>query len=1170
MKSVYVIIFNVLFFVINSYAQIYSTHNYTPEDGIAARNVYDITQDSTGRMWFSTGYGISRYDGFKFENFNFTKEIFKISYRRIITDENGYVWCTPNFTRDSIRVFKNNQWISIPPPNHPNIYEENTAFDLYYENGNPVFCLGTGDGIFINKDNSWKRYAIEDGLISNEVLNICVYNKSFYISTNKGLSIFKSGSIDNSLNNIISKEQSTILKVYFQKLNVDNKNENVRMWILLPNKLGYIENNSFKVLTADFEIPDLTNFISYSMVIDKRNNIYFGSGWVKYYLNINNGNLVRLFKENGFVSNGCTSIFLDKEDNLWVSDTKGLSKLNSLAFRNHNSSIGLEEDDVASINEITPGKYIFGHGHGITISENYRYKYISFKTFKNYKPNSTRVLDIFKDKIGNIWFSASGMGIGKLDNSDNIEWMKIPDLTMFGSIISDDNGNILASANKGIYIYKNGAFEKYLKDISPNNYIRKLFNLKDGKIWAASSTGIYIFENHTVKNIKVENNLRANSIYSIFKDNRNRILAGTLDGLYIIQNDSMVKFNENNFSVDDAVYAMVQDKKNNYWIGTSKNLVFWDGNKTKKEYNSRNGLIPGEINRSALFFDSSDRLWIGTDMGVSRYFSELDNEKSYIPKVELNGIVENGDNYFPFDSDISFSNNNNNLKFLFRGISFVDEKSMEYQIKLEGFDKDWINVKQEHIENVVYRNLKPGDYIFKVKARNNSGEWSQEVVSNKIIIENPFYYKWWFILLTILFIVISLSGFFYLHNRNRYLSKLEKEVENRTKELNKSNDDLIKANENLEERVKERTGELEESERKFRELVELLPETIYETNHEGDIILTNNAGFEKFGYTIDDLGKVSVLDVVESEDRERVQEYFRNVKSGNQLIGAEFQALKKDGSTFPIYTNSVPIMKKGEITGIRGIAFDLTSQKIIEEKLKKLSEEQKELIAAKDKFFSIIAHDLRNPFTGLLGFANVLYQDGSGFSKEEVLKYSGHIIKSAENILNLLENFLKWGRLQTGKMEVKIKRINLFEKSDKNIALLSNNAVKKEISIINYITTDIYVKADSFMLDSIIQNLLVNSIKFTPRKGKIEFSAEKSDNMVYISISDTGIGIDDEQLKNIFLIDKYNTTLGTENEPGTGLGVILCKEMIEKQYGTINIKSEVGKGSIFKFSLPSA
>lgn len=1416
MNSIHILTSIFLFAYLNCFSQIYPTHNYTPDDGLASRTVYDITQDSTGRMWFSTGLGVSRYDGYKFENFCFSKDVSKISYKRIKTDEKGFVWCIPFYTRDSIKVFENNSWKSITPPNSKTIYNENTSFNLFYENTIPVLCLGTLEGIFIYRNNIWKRYATENGLASNEITDVCVYEKKFYVSTKKGLSIFNSDSIDNSINNIISKEPTIVLKVCFQRLNDNSKNSDARMWILFSDKIGFIENNAFKIFNSDFIIPDLASFLSFSMVIDRRNNIYFGSSWIKYYINIDNRKLVGLNKENGLVSNGCTSMFIDREENLWISDTKGLCKLNSLAFRNYNNSIDLEENDVSAINEAAPNKIIFGHNGGISIFENNKFNYISFSKLKNFRTNSNRVLDIFKDKSGNLWLAVFGIGIGKTKNGANVEWMKTPDNIFFTSVISDKDGNILASADKGLFINRNGVFEKYDNNIISELSIRKLFNLNDGKIWIASFRGIYILENQSVKHLNVENNFRANSIYSIFKDNRNRIFAGTQDGLYIIQNDSMIKFRENKFAIDDAVFNIIQDKNNNYWIGTSKNLVFWDGNEIFKEYNSNNGLVPGEINRSALFFDSEDRLWIGTDMGVSRFISELDNEKSFIPKVEFIGIVENGGNYFPVNKDISFSSNNNNLKFIFRGISFVNEKLIEYKIKLEGFDKDWRDVNHRQIDDIKYLNLKPGDYVFKVKARNPSGKWSNEVTSKIITIENPFYFKLWFLLLVIVITAVGLYTLHFHHNRKKYLVKVEAEVQKRTEELAKAKNDLETANENLEEKVKKRTTELSESEmkyrsvveqasdgiviydidsrkilqtnkayckmlgyemdemlsftlydmvahdkdsvdsfvnkiineklvfigerfhkmkngdllpvevsarkfcyagntamcvlvrdiserkktevalreseeryrtlienaddiilifdlnfksmrgnkkfkvslgienendmaelynrlhpeeineirdaqkkliingrhesefrlkqangnwlnisgksvvikdcnqnplyilsifrdisernkieqalfdseKKFRELVELLPEIVFETDKNGNVIFANKVGLTKFDISLDELSKgYTVFDFLAPEVHEKATINFKKVFNGEQLKGNEYIGIKKDGSKFPVYINSVPIVRNNETIGIRGIVVDITSQKNTEEKLLKIAEEQKDLIAAKDKFFSIIAHDLRNPFTGLYGFSQILQEEAPELSTEEIVKYSIRIRSSAENLLGLLDNLLQWGRLQTGKMEATLEKINLFEKIEKNISLLSHISNKKEIPIANSVKNDVYVYADNFMMDSIIQNLLMNSIKFTPRKGMIKFSAEISDEFVVISLSDTGIGISDEQHINIFRIDKRNTTLGTENEPGTGLGLILCKEMIEKQNGKLIIQSKVGKGSIFKFYL---
>jgi len=1243
-------------------------------------------------MWFATGVGVSSYDGLRFTNYDFQRPVFKTSYRRIITDEKNYVWCLPYYTRDSIKVLMNGEWSNFPAPVYPIPSLETTSFNVYYENNSPVLCLGSTAGVFINKANEWRFYNSDNGLAGSEIFNISAHDKKFYISTRNGLSVYNSGEIDNSFSKIISKDGVSVLYVYFQKLINGAKNDEYRMWVLLSDRLGYIEDGHFKEITNGFTIPVLSSFVACSMTIDRRNNIYFGSGWMKYYYNIDKNNLVPLFKENGFASDGGTAIFLDMEENLWISDTRGLSKLNSLAFRNHNTSVGLLEDEVTSINEISHGKFIFGHNQGLTISENHKFRHITFNEYKNYKPSSSRVLDLFKDTKENIWIAAHQMGIGRLDKSGKIEWMRTPDSLIFTSVISDNDGNIIASSNKGLYELKNKAIEKFRPGMMPVTPLRKLFNFKDGKIYASTPTGFFILEDKKYKHVYIADNPKASSVFSIIKDNKNRIFLGTLDGLYIYQNDSMYKYKDSNFTIDDEIYAMVQDKKNNYWIGTNKGLIFWDGGREKREYNSKNGLIPGEVNRSALFFDSSDRLWIGTDMGASRYISELDNIRNTAPKVVINGIIENGGISYSDNDDLIFGYKNNNLRFVFHAITFVNEKSIEYKVKLVGYDKDWINISQSDIESIAYRNLSPGEYVFKVKARNQSGEWSNEVSTKTITIERPFYLKWWFLLLSVLLAGTGIYGLLYHQNRSAYLSKVEEEVEKRTEELNNARHDLILANENLEEKVTTRTKELSESEikyrtvveqasdgiviydlksrkviqaneaylkmlgyskeeilsltlydiatndrkivdsniekidkeklvhvgedkhrkkdggllpvevsvskisyegassmcvvvrdiserkkmeqalfdseKRFRELVELLPEPVFETNLEGRLIFTNNAGLKLFGYTREDFSKgISIFDLIRQDELETAIERFRDIKDGILSNGYESNALKKDGSTFVVYINSVPIVEYGKTVGILGIAIDMTSQKVFEESLLKFSEEQKELIASKDKFFSIMAHDLRSPFTGLLGFTQVLKEEASTVESKELEEYASHVNNSAKNILSLLNNLLQWGRIQTGSLVAAPQRKNLFSKVNECILLLKDNSEKKNIRIKNNINEELFVYADNFMFDSILQNLLTNALKFTPRNGWVKFDAERNGDKVLISVSDSGVGIPKDKMDIIFKIDRRTSTSGTEDEPGSGLGLILCKEMVERQGGKIEIASEVNKGTTIKFSL---
>jgi len=189
-------------------------------------------------------------------------------------------------------------------------------------------------------------------------------------------------------------------------------------------------------------------------------------------------------------------------------------------------------------------------------------------------------------------------------------------------------------------------------------------------------------------------------------------------------------------------------------------------------------------------------------------------------------------------------------------------------------------------------------------------------------------------------------------------------------------------------------------------------------------------------------------------------------------------------------------------------------------------------------------------------------------SKEEIITFNQEINKSLKNQYKLLENLLDWSRIQTGKMEFRPIRINLTEKVCDIINILNGNAVQKEICLINNVANDIFVNADQNMLQSIIQNLVSNAIKFTNHKGKIVIEAIEKDNFYHISVKDTGIGIHPKDVHKLFRIDIQFTMLGTEKEKGTGLGLNLCKELVEKHGGKIWAESEPGKGTTFIFTLP--
>lgn len=294
------------------------------------------------------------------------------------------------------------------------------------------------------------------------------------------------------------------------------------------------------------------------------------------------------------------------------------------------------------------------------------------------------------------------------------------------------------------------------------------------------------------------------------------------------------------------------------------------------------------------------------------------------------------------------------------------------------------------------------------------------------------------------------------------------------------------------------------------------------------------------------------------------------IKNKTHTKGKVYRMKKEDGSLFYGEFNSSPIEDlNGNVNSFITTFRDITERKIAEEKLKKYSEELKELNASKDKFFSIVAHDLRNPLQGLLGFSSLLIDNFSDLTYEEIKEYVGFINQSAKKMHNLTNNLLQWSRIKTGNIEFTPRNLNLSSNIKSNIELLKPGFLKKNIEINFYSDDNCTVLADKNMLDSIFQNLLSNAIKFSYPNSNVEISIDKNiADFLQVSIKDYGIGIKKDNFEKIFSIESNFSTNGTSDEEGTGLGLILSKELVEKQGGKIDFESKQNAGSTFRFTLP--
>jgi signal transduction histidine kinase len=223
----------------------------------------------------------------------------------------------------------------------------------------------------------------------------------------------------------------------------------------------------------------------------------------------------------------------------------------------------------------------------------------------------------------------------------------------------------------------------------------------------------------------------------------------------------------------------------------------------------------------------------------------------------------------------------------------------------------------------------------------------------------------------------------------------------------------------------------------------------------------------------------------------------------------------------------------------------------------------------KDRFFSILAHDLRGPFLPLLGSAELLAKRASTLAPAKVQGMGDSIYTAAKQVLNLLENLLQWGKLQMGQIEFRPRRFNLAALLQRNVTLFDLPISRKQLQVENRLPTPFFVYGDERMIEVVVRNLLSNAIKFTPCGGEVTVTAVSHDDATAtITISDTGVGLSPARQEKLFAIGAQSSTPGTADEPGSGLGLILCREMVEKNGGKIWLESEPGRGTAVSFTIP--
>lgn len=601
--------------------------------------------------------------------------------------------------------------------------------------------------------------------------------------------------------------------------------------------------------------------------------------------------------------------------------------------------------------------------------------------------------------------------------------------------------------------------------------------------------------------------------------------------------------------------------------------------------------------------ENTNRFWIGSTEALFLYNNQYRRPTPFHAIIRSVQIFDDSVIYFGHSSvnchqsrtDSNYSANKisfykNAITFTYSALFFEEELKNEYSYYLQGYDDNWSAWSSENIKG--FTNLREGKYTFFVKARNLYG-FESTVAQYSFEILPPWYRTLWAILVYIVLFVLIIIVTVKWYNRRllRERDKLEKLVKLRTQEILSQHEEILVQAESLKEaneyimtknrelesqkdEIIKRTEQLRKANLELLKLSKVASETdnaiiIFDSN--GNMQWVNDGFTRMYGYTFDQFGHLHGQNIFKTSQNENIIDAIKICMSEKKSIVYENKTKTRDGKEIWVNTTLTPVVnKKGETINLIAIDSDITKQKIAEAEIyqqKKEIEEQRDQLAlsnaTQNKFYRIIAHDLRNPISTFSSSTASILQVFDSLGKEKTRRFIEELNKLSQNTFNLLENLLDWSSCKTGQMPFNPEMLDITTIINENLELIAPKIQAKKIAIHTHIKENIAFFADENMIKTIIRNLLSNAIKFTPENGKIKINIFDNEEQVFISIEDNGVGINQNDLNKLFRIEVHHTTLGTSNEKGSGLGLLLCKEFVEKNNGHISVNSIPGVGSTF-------
>ncbi|MBE9510651.1 MAG: PAS domain S-box protein, partial [Bacteroidetes bacterium] len=1174
--------------------------HYAVRDGISQSEVLCIFQDSEGYMWFGTQNGLNKFDGYSFEKyFSDPSDINTISSGwifNITEDDNGFLWIgtkgglnkfdkkTGSFTRVNTidgNLADNTNFIYGITSDSSNIYVNHLSIlsILNFNTGSLESYTNTFERERALYDVGFPIITDSKGLIwmgsLNGLSSFDLHDKRFNNYTH---SESDPGTIShNHITALFEDKRGNILIGTENGLNIYNiKTKKIIRYYQDNNRPGNLSHNYIRSITQDHTGAIWIgtdggglNKMTYSVPTGSAGFIHFRSGPDQTYS----------------ISHDIVySLYEDTSNNLWIGTIAGIDKtdLKKKSIRTYMksdnpNSINLLDNVIASVYQDSDGKLWIGNwGKGLNILDrgtNEVIHYTSELTGRTHIPQN-HVHVIFEDSKSRIWLGTRN-GVSIFDKNSNLfipvqDYFKTPDFNYFNNnrvycIVEDSRGKIWIGTGNGIIILNTETKSSTLIQTGnetawtiTSNLVYSLLEDKDQNIWIATSNGLNKYvpsENRVyyyVNNPDSSNTLCDNYVISLCEDRTGNIWIGASTGINRFDKADSVF---SHYTIKDGlpsniIYDIIKDGNENLWFSTGSGLAMKNPDENALEtFLVEDKFLGKEFNLKAVFKADDGEMFFGGIDGLISFYPDSLMDNNYIPPIRITSLdkEKNGirQEINPYSDRIFLSYRDYSFTIKFSALDFTNPDKNRYSYQMEGISDNWIEIGNRRF--VQFTKLPPGEYTFNVKGTNNDGVWNNAGASIKITISPP----WWRSNYAYIFYIIFIIAIIIIVIRTREKS-------------------LIREKKILEEKIRERTSEIaqqkemvEESEAKLSSTISSIDDLVF--------VLDKSGIFQEFY----NQGKYKTL---YSEAESYIGKHFKNVGFPELIVQKltnafsklmhkgsfeEFDySLEKKDKTFWFNAKISPRRNvKGALSGITIVARDITGRKQSEEQLKKLN-------TTKDTFFSILAHDLKNPFSSLHSMSEMMIDNYQNLEEKEKMMALKNIHKSAEQIFNLLKNLLTWSNSQRGRIEYSPEKFNISSLIQVNMNLIKLPAEKKGVVLTTNITDDLPAYGDREMINTVIRNLINNAVKFSNKGGTVEVKVHDKNKLFEVIVSDDGVGIPVENVKKLFHIDQKYKSVGTAGESGTGLGLVLCKEFIDKNGGEIWCKTKEGSWTEFHFTIP--